>query len=53
MRNDSENNCRENKTPILYLNIFLGNIVLCEMKWKNMLQQDRSRMTIYYGTEKI
>ena len=46
MRNLSENSCRENQnTHFMFNNFFFENLVVCEIKWKNV-ELGGSQMTV-------
>ena len=36
-----------------FIYFFLENLTLYEIKWKNILEPDRSQVTIQYGEEKM
>jgi hypothetical protein len=46
---DDDDICRENQnTRFLFDNFFpLENLAVCEIMWKNIVQPDRSQMTIW------
>jgi len=47
MRNVSEKRCRENQnTHFMFNNFFSENRAIYEIMWKNILELDRSHMTI-------
>ena len=47
MRNISDRSCRENQDHISRSIIFFLNSTICEIMWKNVVEQGRSQMTIW------
>jgi len=48
MRKFSDKICRENQnTHFVFSNFFFGNHAVYETMWKNMVERDRTQMTIW------
>jgi len=47
MRNVSDDTCRENEnTHFMFHNFFCVNFAFCMIMWENMIEADKSQMTI-------
>jgi hypothetical protein len=52
MRNNSNKRCGENPNTFHDQKYFFDNCAVYKVMWKNMVELDRSQMTIKYGTGK-
>jgi len=48
MRNVSDTSRENQKTHSMFSNFFSNHCTIYEIMWKNMVQPDRSQMTIWY-----
>jgi len=50
MKNVSDKSCRANQnTYFIFNNVFSENCVVYEIMWQNMVEPDRSQMTVLFG----
>jgi hypothetical protein len=48
MRNVSDKNCLENQNIFCVQHFFSEKLCVCDLMWRNMVEPDRSQMTIKY-----